>query len=242
VPNFLMVEHWGRADARVTLFTEPPQGKLTSPSYVYGGVHGEFRYEKPELGLVPSAGGTLSALMAPLHFGHFAGVWSKAVWFALGFASAYVTIAGLLLWCERRREAPGWRRLERAAYWVGYGLPLALVAGTYGFFPARVLNADVPATTMAVFLSVAGASLLLTLFVPQIARVRSVLLGLSGVSLLGLPALRWLCEGTSWAQAWSADLYTVLALDLAFAFAGALCLRAAIAAHSSITALRLHAV
>ena len=47
--------------------------------------------------LVPSTGGVLFDLMAPLHFGNFAGVFSKAVWFALGFAGAYVTLTGLSL-------------------------------------------------------------------------------------------------------------------------------------------------
>jgi len=117
-PSFLSVANWGRADALVTMFVHLPEGRLMGPTYIYSGATGEFRYAKPSLGLVPSTGGALFELMAPLHFGNFAGVFSKAVWFALGFAGAYVTITGLGLWTQRRRGQRGWDQLARATVWV----------------------------------------------------------------------------------------------------------------------------
>mgnify|MGYP006139264217 CR=1 FL=1 len=140
-PSFVSIQHWGRADSLVTMFMDYREGELTGPNYVYAGATGEFRYAKPSLGLVPSTGGALFELMAPLHFGNFAGVFSKAVWFALGFAGAYVSVTGLLLWTQRRREHRGWRALARIASWVGYGLPLTLVAAAWTYFPARAAAA-----------------------------------------------------------------------------------------------------
>ncbi|HEY0974160.1 MAG TPA: PepSY-associated TM helix domain-containing protein [Solimonas sp.] len=222
--SFVQVAHWGRADALVTMFVNYRDGELFGPSYVYGGADGQFRYAKPNLGLVPSAGGKLFELMAPLHFGNFAGVFSKAVWFALGFAGAYVTITGLLLWTQRRREQPAWEHLARATHWVGYGLPLALTAAAYGYFPARTLGADVNVAMMSVFMATAAVAAALSWRLASLETIKRLLLGATGIGLIGLPLLRLLCEGIGWASAFTHGLHTVLAMDLALALGGALCL------------------
>lgn len=226
--GFVTVQHWGRADSLVTMFMHYPEGKLMGPTYVYGGATGEFRYAKPNLGLQPSTGGALFELMAPLHFGNFAGVFSKSAWFALGFAGAYVTITGLMLWTLRRREERGWRHLARATVWVGYGLPLALVAPAFTYFPLRAAGEMVHGPMMTSFLLVSLAAAGIAWGMRSLTLARRVLLGLSGLALLLLPMARLLTGGVGWGGAFAGGLHTVLALDIAFAVGGLLCLVSAL--------------
>jgi uncharacterized iron-regulated membrane protein len=221
--SFLSMEHWGRADAHMSVFMEPAEGKLLGTSYTYNGATGAWLSEKPTLGKVPSAGGTLSALMAPLHFGNFAGVFSKGVWFALGFAGAYVTFTGMLLWTQRRIDQRTWRGFGRAVAWVGYGLPLSLIAVSYVYFPLRDSERDVSGAMMNLFLGVAAISGVLAIVLTP-ALLRRVLIAASGLLLLGLPLLRWFCDGPSWTQALASGHSVVLSIDVAALLAGALCL------------------
>ncbi|SFF38997.1 Uncharacterized iron-regulated membrane protein [Fontimonas thermophila] len=223
-PTFVSIQHWGRADSLVTVFMNYREGALTGPTYVYSGATGEFRYAKPNLGLVPSTGGTLFALMAPLHFGNFAGVLSKTVWFALGFAGAYVSITGLLLWTQRRSEQPIWRALARLTCWVAYGLPLSLVAAAWAYFPARRIWPALEPVMFAAFFGAAAIAAILAWRLRDPARIRDILLGSTGLALVGLPLLRWMCGGIGWIDAFNAGLATVIALDLAFIGGGLFCL------------------
>ena len=224
--SFLSVEHWGRRDAHMTLYMQPREGALTGAIYTYGGASGEFLGDKPVLGRVPSAGATLDALMAPLHFGNFAGVFSKAVWFALGFAGAYVSFTGMMLWTQRRIEQPLWRRFGRAVAWVGYGLPLSLIAVSYAYFPLRAAgSSEVGGVMMNLFLGVAALCAVLAITLnPQ--RLRRVLLAATGVSLAGLPLLRWWSGGLSWPQALGGGHVAVVSIDIAVLLAAALGLAA----------------
>ncbi len=223
-PSFLMVQNWGRADALITAFMKPREGRLAGPTYVYSGTDGAFQREKPVLGLVPSSGSMLVDLMAPLHFGHFAGVLSKTVWFALGFASAYVIVTGLNLWTQRRWDQRGWRQLARATQWVGYGLPLALIGTAYAFFPLRAAGAAVQGPMMQTFLAVAAVTALLAWTLPRVELIRAVLVGTTGLALLGLPVLRMFCGGPDWSQAIAQNLHGIAALDVLLLLAGVLCL------------------
>lgn len=223
--SFVQVEHWGRADARVTMFMNYRDGELFGPNYVYSGASGEFKYSKPGLGLQPSAGGALFELMAPLHFGNFAGVFSKAVWFALGFAGAYVTITGLLLWTQRRQEQPGWDKLARATHWMGYGLPLALTVAALAYFPSRQAGLDVNASMMTAFLLCALIAAVLAWRLRHNESTRRLLLGATGIGLLALPLVRLAFGGAGWGEAFTGGLHTVIAMDAALAIGGMLCLR-----------------
>lgn len=222
--GFVSVQHWGRADALVTMFMHYRDGELSAPSYVYGGADGAFRYAKPSLGLTPSIGGMLFELMAPLHFGNFAGVFSKIVWFALGFAGAYVTVTGLLLWTARRQAQRGWRHLAAATYATGYGLPLGLVLAGWAYFPARVLGTDVNTAMMSVFLLTLAGACVLAWRVSELATARRWLLGATGSALIALPALRLGCGGLGWLRALDAGLPTIVAFDAALVLGGAFCL------------------
>jgi len=227
-PAFASISHFGRADAQVTVFTRPADGELFSHNYVYDGPTAAFVREKPGLGLVPSVGGAAADLMGPLHFGNFAGLLSKAVWFALGFASCYVALTGLLLWTARRAESPAWRRMERAVTWVGFGLPLSLALVPWGYFIGRNSGAMALEMPMATaFLATALGTGLLTVAVDNPERLRRLLLAGTGSALIVLPVLRLIAGGPGWISAVSAHLSTVPALDIALLSGGVLCLRAA---------------
>ena len=218
----MLVEHRGRTDARVTVRHEPADGALSGVTLVYDGATGAFLAEKPVLGTKPSLGGALFDLMGPLHFGTFAGWASKAVWFALGCASAYVTWSGLSLWVRRRQENPGWRALGRATGWVGAGLPLALACAAAGFFLALPAGATVFWTPTA-FLLAANLALVPALWL-QAERVASSLFGLTGAVLVALPLLRLTSGGPGWSAALAAGQAAVPVLDILVVLGGLACL------------------
>ena len=226
--TFLSASHWGRADAQVTISTTARPGWFEGANYSYDGATGELLRAKPSLGLAPSLGNDLFELMGPLHFGHFGGVISKAVWFALGFAAAYVALTGMLLWTARRASAnPVWARFERAVHWMGFGLPLALAVTPAGYFLALGLGADAHAGVEIAFLAAAALASLLAWRIVQPQRLRRCLLALTGVALLVLPLLRWAAGGPGWIAAFDAGLSTLLAMDLALLIGGALCMHSA---------------
>ncbi len=222
--GFVQVQHWGRADALVTMFMDYREGKLLGPNYVYGGADGGFRYTKPSLGLTDSTGSALFSLMSPLHFGNFAGVFSKAVWFALGFAGAYVSITGLLLWTTRRQAQRGWRHHAAATHAVGYGLPLGLVLAAWAYFGGRALGFDVNTAMMSTFLMTLAASCAVAWRVEALATARRGLLGATGLALIALPVLRMTSGGPGWADAFGTGLQTLVAFDIVVVLGGLFCL------------------
>jgi uncharacterized iron-regulated membrane protein len=225
-PAFVSIAHYGRADAQVTVFTRPADAELFNHNLIYNGSSGAFVREKPGLGLVPSTGGTLADLMGPLHFGNFAGVLSKIVWFSLGFASCYVTLTGMLLWTTRRSSVPAWARMARAVIWMGFGLPFALALAPWGYFSGRAMGLVELEAPMA--LASVGAALVaaaLAVSMKNAKALRGLLLTATGLALAGLPVTRWLSGGPGWLAALDGGLVTIPAVDLALVIGGALCLR-----------------
>ncbi|MBA4284934.1 MAG: PepSY domain-containing protein [Xanthomonadaceae bacterium] len=225
--GFVSIAHYGRADALVTVSMFAPDGKLSGATYTYNGASGAFIQQKPTFGLVPSLGNDLFTLMAPLHFGNFAGLWSKAVWFALGFAGAYVTLTGILLWTTRRASEPGWQALARATHWVGYGLPMALAAVPMARFLAPLSGLDIHAAQNLSFIAGVVVASLLGGRLRDLDVLRRALLGVTGTLLVLTPVARWLSGGPGWTTAAGHGLVTVIAIDVAVLLAGLLCLRSA---------------
>ncbi len=222
--EFITMRYAGRQDAFVRVFTPAPEGHLSGRAFDYSGATGEFLRENPVLvGKQPSAGNAVASLMTPLHFGHFAGWVSKAVWFALGFATAYVTLTGMLLWTLRRADQRSWQRMAGVVHWMGYGLPLSMVLTAHGFFWARAADLLVSTTQWVVFWAAAGLSMGLVLALPN-DQVRRWLLRLSGVALLLLPLSRWLCGGLSWPSALAHGHHVIVSVDMALILAGVFCL------------------
>lgn len=220
IPTFVAIENFGRADAEVTTYHPPKAGAIAPMSLLYDGATAAFLREKPLIGPKPSTGGTLAAIMSPLHFGNFAGLLSKAIWFGLGFAMCNVTYTGIRLWLVRREggaRSLAW--LERTNMVVGLGLPFALAASTAAFLLTMKLGS---ATwwTPAGFLM--GAALVIGAGVAARdgAQLSHWLRRASGLLLLALPPVRLMTGGPDWGEALNADQPIIVTIDLAFMLAG----------------------
>jgi len=223
-PNFVSVSQYGRADAITSTFTDLPDDTLVYSSYVYDGTTGAFLRTQPPFGTTPSIGASLVGLMYPLHFGNFAGAASKAVWVALGFAAAYVTLTGMLLWTRRREEQSAWRRMARAVHYVGYGLPLALVCAPYAFFALRDSKVEAGTSQGIAFLAVAAVAAVVAVGTGNLDRLRRRLLASTGIAMLGLPLMRMATGGLGWMESYRAGIGAVPAVDIAFVVAALACL------------------
>ncbi len=218
-PVSLNVMRWGRADAVVMVNMSPSYGTLSGTTLVYDGATGTFVRDKPNIGQQPSLGNDVLGLIGPLHFGNFGGVASKAVWFGLGCASAYVVVTGLLLWTHRRR-ALGWLPMEKATVWMGYGLPLALVVCALGFFAATWLPFDPSTAVKGTFLAAVAGVSLLAWRVADLDMLRSRLLLGIAVALLAIVPMRLLGGGPSWIDALGGGWTAVPAMDVLLVIAG----------------------
>ncbi|MET0362264.1 MAG: PepSY-associated TM helix domain-containing protein [Sphingobium sp.] len=220
-PTFVSIEHFGRADAKVTTFHLPRKDGIAPQTLLYNGATAQFEQIKPLIGRTPSAGGTLAAIMSPLHFGNFAGLVSKAIWFGLGFAMCYVTYTGMRLWRVRREAGTsslGW--LDRLLVIVGLGLPFALLVAAAAFLFTMPLGSAVY-WTPAAFLIASAAAIGLGFLWPSSGDMVRWLQLASGLIMLFLAPARLLTGGPAWATAMAAGQPVIPALDLAFFLAGA---------------------
>lgn len=220
-PTFVAIENFGRADAKVTSYHNPKAGDIEPITLLYSGATATFERAKPSVGAKPSAGGTLVGIMGPLHFGNFAGLLSKAIWFGLGFAVCYVTFTGMRLWVVRRKEGVrslAW--LERMVTVVGYGLPCALVTSAAAFLVTMPIGSAVY-WTPAAFLIASGTAILAGLMASTNDLLGSVLRGATGAIMIVLPPLRLgVAGGPGWGEAVASAQPIIAALDLAFVVGG----------------------
>ena len=215
-------ENRGRADSRLTVFPAPRQGDLTAMRLIYNGATGELIRERPILGMRPSLGASLLGLISPVHFGNFAGWWSRAVWFALGAASAYVAWSGLNLWVRRRADQRGWRALGRMTALVGGGLPFAMAAAAAAYFISLPTLTTVFWTPTA-FLIAAALALVPALRMRSIERLPPLLFGATGILLMALPLLRAAVGGPGWGAALATGQSAVPIMDSLVALGGVAC-------------------
>lgn len=225
-PTFMAIENFGRADATVTSYHNPEPGNLEPVALLYNGADASFIRAKPNVGAVPSTGGTLVGIMGPLHFGSFAGLLSKAIWFGLGFAMCYVTYTGMRLWVVRRAgDVRSFVWLERTVSVVTFGLPFALVIAAAAFLVTMPLGTAAYWTTAA-FLIASGAAIVAGVAAPTNARLVWSLVGATGGVMVMLPLLRlFVAGGPGWSTAITVGQPIIPALDFAFAATGLWLLR-----------------
>jgi len=217
-PIYVGISHYGRADSRISVWHEPPAGSLDYVHNLFDG-EGNFIARRPALGNEPSAAAFVYSLMGPLHFGNFAGVLSKSVWVGLGAAMCFVILSGMRLWIRRREEERLWRGFARAVSVVGYGLPLAMLASAYAFFLSSPA-ANAFWWTPAGFLLASAAAIVFGCAVRDDRRLTLAFRRSLAIGCLALPLLRMAAGGTSWAEAFSQGLGTVISVDLALAILG----------------------
>ncbi|WP_033921808.1 PepSY-associated TM helix domain-containing protein [Sphingomonas sp. 37zxx] len=222
-PDFINVAHWGKSDA-VAQVTHGPIGSSIKPTnLIYDLSTGAFVKEKPDIGTRPSLGSAVFAWMGPLHFGHFAGLLSKAIWIALGLATCYVSLTGLRLWVERRSGSSTWRWLRDVISLVAYGVPVALVGSAAGFLLTYPLGDTVSATARGF---VSGLVIAMIVGAVQLwcnrAGLDMALKLLLGLGLASLPLLRIGLGGVGWAGLLGTGVAIPLVIDLAMLTAGGL--------------------
>jgi uncharacterized iron-regulated membrane protein len=228
----LLIAAWenrGRADSRITIFPAPRDGELTAMRLIYNGATGELIRERPIVGTKPSLGASLLGLISPVHFGSFAGWWSRAVWFALGAASAYVAWSGLNLWVRRRDGQRGWRALGRMTAWVGGGLPFAMAAAAAGYF-ISLPSLTTVFWTPTVFLVAAALALVPAVGMRFVERVPPLLFGATGILLAALPLLRAAADGPGWRAALASGQDAVPVMDFLVTLGGIACVVSAVLA------------
>lgn len=220
-PTFIAIENYGRADAKITTYHNPKASGIEPVALLYNGADATFVKTKPTVGAVPSAGGTLAGIMGPLHFGNFAGLVSKAIWFGLGFAMCYVTYTGMRLWVVRRHnDSNGLSWLERTLTIVVFGLPFALVCSAAAFLITMPQGSAVYWTT-ATFLIASAVAILAGFLAPSNTKALWLLKAGTGATMIALPILRILISGgPSWGVAFEVGQPIIPALDVAFVAAG----------------------
>lgn len=217
--TFMSVHHYGRADARIHVWHAADDGRLGFTQTVFDGADGRFLGVKPQVGNVPSIGNDLNALMWPLHVGDFAGLFSKAIWGALGATTCFVILSGLRMWVRRREAERLWRGFGRAVTVTAYGLPIGMVGAAYAFFLSLPAGDPFFWTPLG-FLAGALASIALGLRVGDDGRLGQLLWRALGFGFLLLPLLRLAVGGTSWADAIAGGHGEVVSIDLLLLLAG----------------------
>jgi hypothetical protein len=219
-PTYVHVGHYGRADAHIGAYFAPPEGDLSYLLYAWDGVTGEFRGAKPGLGSQASAGASTYTILSALHYGYFAGVVSKLVWLALGFASCYMILTGMRMWFVRRRDEAAWSRWEPMVPVIGYGLPLAMLVSAHSFFVA-LGRGDALFWTPLGFVAAALAAIALGVVVRDRELLTRILLFATIAATLLLPAVRMLSGGTGWAEALEIGAPIVVSIDVTLFVAAA---------------------
>ena len=224
LPRNLLISHYGKADASVLVTAEPRKTQVQALQFEYDGVTGEFRRERPVVGQHPSLGASLFSLIQPLHFGHFAGLFSKFIWVALGFATCYLITSGFSLWLARRREEPKWRLFARCTYVFSSGLPIAMLAAAAAYFVSGVIGLNPVEVLPPVFIGVATLIIALGVLMKDARQLKGLLVTAAALLCLALPPVRLLTGGPSWSMALSGHNIAVPMIDLLLVLAGTFCI------------------
>ncbi len=213
-PSFVTLSHWGTESASMVAFYMPNAGKVGFEQLLFDGTNGEFVQHKPLVGTVSSAGSAILSLIYPIHFGTFAGMFSKLVWLSLGVASCYVVITGLQLYAYKN-EKPGtsWSWFSRVNIWGFYGLPLSSICSAVGFFVSAELDANQSSWTPLSFVIAALCISVMSVLIKNLWLLRQLFLGLIGGLCLLLPFLRFSQSNIGWFDALQNNMIALMFVD-----------------------------
>lgn len=127
-PHQLIIEHAGRADARITVTSERERLLVPQDTTAFDATGRVVKDQHPR---DLAAGMRILGGIGQLHFGWYGGLPVRIAYGLLGLALCVVTSSGVTIWLARRRDKgcamPQWERLWAAVAW-GQPLALALAA------------------------------------------------------------------------------------------------------------------
>lgn len=113
-PERVILTHWGDEGAVFDVFFRADTELARYDTVSVDGVTGEASAGGQFGGDVTPAQRVTNA-MSPLHYGNYGGPWLKLLYLALGLCLAVVTVLGMMMWIERRKNGRGGTR-SRAFY------------------------------------------------------------------------------------------------------------------------------
>ncbi len=215
VPSFITLSHWGTESASLLVFFMPDKGNVGYEQLVYNASNGDFVEYKPLVGTVPSAGSAILSLIYPIHFGTFAGLFSKIIWISLGVAACYVTVTGLQLYAYRNeKHESSWRWFSRFNVWGFFGLPLCSLSSAVGFFISGAAGANQSYWTPMAFIIAAALISLLSVSIRNVLTLKQLLLSANGVFCLALPIFRFSHSDVGPIYAIQHNMHALMFVDL----------------------------
>ncbi|MEM6577918.1 MAG: PepSY-associated TM helix domain-containing protein [Pseudomonadota bacterium] len=219
----IQISNFDSVGATISVIMGPAPGGFSGQRLEFDGVTRAFEGVQPGFGTAHSLSSTLFGIIRPLHFGDFAGLGSKTVWFGMGLAMAYVNATGMLLWCKRREDQALWRSFRHWIMVTIFGLPFAMLVSAVAYF-VTVPVADAHFWTPVGFL--VGLFLCIALGLKSENAGNKLRLA-NAVLCLALPVLRHLMGGTSWSESLISGGAEILVIDILLLAMGLLLLRKA---------------
>ncbi|MEM7501585.1 MAG: PepSY-associated TM helix domain-containing protein [Pseudomonadota bacterium] len=176
---------------------------------------------------VGGAAGSILDAMFPLHFGNFAGIWVKFLWFFLGLSTAFLSVSGMMIWIERRVHGSAgemsviaYRRISRFTV----GACAGVVIATVSLFHAQLLL-DASAQTAGfwigtVFFGSWIACIVWSMLRTNEYRSTKELIGIAGFLCIAVPPLNASITGNHLLNAWRDGHVVTGAVDLTLLLLG----------------------
>ncbi len=187
---FLTVHEVGSPDQFIEIYAKPPNKMIYSENYRFdsqGNFLGTAGYEDGHWGK------QLVYSIYRLHFGDFAGLASKLLYFVLGVMLTVLCVTGVEMWLAKKAQPPTLTRLWNGVVWgsisalaltalISLLLSVSLIAVFWGLMAINtVLAVATPRFTRACWIAVSGIS---------VAALLLVYTGVHGSDSLSIAALQ----------------------------------------------------